>query len=211
MYNDKRKYLVVAAILILVGFCLYFGYAFRSHEDTLVREMTHEKQQDVALLTEMIDKLVEMDKETGVYHGYDQMLMFAVEFIEANYHSTFAQVFDDELNPLTELNPGVGGGRKHNPLDYPEFIEAVRGSESGNLVYEYETAQAGKRDIYMTFRWVPTDTNYTSRYLIAVGISKYTISEQIDTVGAYGTAALITVAAFFILVSAVVIIKRGGG
>jgi len=171
--------------------------------------MTHEKQQDVALLTEMIDKLVEMDKETGVYHGYDQMLMFAVEFIEANYHSTFAQVFDDELNPLTELNPGVGGGRKHNPLDYPEFIEAVRGSESGNLVYEYETAQAGKRDIYMTFRWVPTDTNHTSRYLITVGISKYTISEQISKLAIYGAIALITVTAVFLVGSAVTLVRLG--
>jgi hypothetical protein len=209
VFNDNRRYLMVVAILILVAFCVYFNYAFRSHENTLVREMAHEKQQDVGLIGGIIDKLVYLEDKTGIGRDFESVLIFAVEYIEANYHSTFAQVFDEQLNPLIPLHPGVGGGRKHNPLDYPEFIRAVNNNEYGDLVYHYETEEAGGRDVYMTFRWVPTDANHTPRYLVAVGISKYTINEQIDTRVIYGAIALIIISAVFIIGGAVLIIKLG--
>jgi len=209
MFNDWRKYLFVAALLIMVGFCFYFNYAFRAHEDTLLREKTHAKQQDVALLAGIIDKLVEIDDRTGHYHEYSEMVLFAVRFIELNYHSTFAQAYDAELNPLTPLHPGVGGGQKHNPLNYPEFVDAVKSSESGSLTYMYATPEAGSREVRMTFQWVPADPGHSERYLIAIGISKYTISESIDKPAIYGAAALIIVAALFIVGGAVLIIRLG--
>ena len=209
IFNDNRKYLLVIAILILVGFCFYFNYAFRAHEDTLLREKTHEKQQDIALLAGIIDKLVEIDDRTGHYHEYSEMVLFAVQFIEINYHSTFAQAYDAELNPLTSLHPGVGGGQKHNPLDYPEFVYAVRNNESGSLTYTYETPEAGNREVHMTFQWVPTDPGHAERYLIAIGISKFTISESIDKLAIYGAVALIVVAALFIVGGAALIVRLG--
>ena len=209
IFNDSRRYLIVLAVLILVGFCLYFNFAFNAHEDTLVREMAHEKRQDVGLISGIVDKLAEMDKEAGIHPGYEELLLFAVRYIEANFHLTFAQLFDDRLTPVTPLNPGVGGGQKHNPLDYPQFVEAVLNNESGDLVYSYATEQAGNRDVYMTFRWVPADTGHSVRYLVAVGVSRYTISEQIDMLAIFGALALIAVAAVFIISSAVIIIKHG--
>ena len=209
IFNDKRKYLLILAILVLAGFCFYFNYIFRENENALVREMAWEKQQDVNLLCGIVDKLVEMDERTGNRYGYDKVLKFAVQYIETNFRSTYAQVFDEKLNPLMPLNPGVGGGKKHNPLDYPEFVEAVQNNESGNLIYRYETAEAGKRDIYMTFRWIPTDVGHSQRYLVAVGISKYTITEQIDRKAVYGAVALIIVAAAYIIVCTVLIVRLG--
>jgi len=197
--NDNRKYLFVVAILILAGFCFYFNHAFKAQEQALIKQMAYEKRQDVALLCGVVDMLVEMETETGDPREYTDALIFAVQYIEANFHLTFAQVFDEDFNALVPLSPGAGGGAKHNPLDYPEFVEAVTSNESGDLVYTYENPQAGKREVYMTFRWVPTDTEASSRYLIAVGISKYTISESIDSLTIYGAVVLIIVAAIFIM------------
>ena len=202
--NDKRKYLLVVAIIILVGFGLFFSYAFRAHEQVLIRQMAYEKQQDVELLGGLVDKFVETTGSRS-----PEFLIFIIEFIEQNYHSTFAQLFDEDLNPMVEQSPGVGGGKKHNPLNYPEFIEAVTNNEHGNLVYTYETPQAGLREVYMTFRWVPSDIELSSRHLIAVGISKYTISAQLDTMVMYGAVTLTVIAGVFILGSAILIVKLG--
>ena len=207
--NDWRKYFIVLAILILVGFALFFRYALSEWENTLVREQAFEKRQDVGLLGQMVDTLVEMDKQAGREDGYEDVLQGAVQYIESNYNSTFAQVFDDQLQPLTALSPGVAGGRKHNPLDYPEFVDAVKTSGYGSLTYWYETPQAGGRTVYMTFRWVPTDCSYTTRYLIAVGISKYTIVESISSLVKYGLLALIIVMAFYVIGFTVLVVLLG--
>ena len=183
--------MLVVALLFLAGCGTYFSYANHGVVDTLVREQAWEKQQDVNLLCGIVDELVEIDKKTGHCYGYEEVLQFAVTYIESSYTSTYAQVFDEDLHPLTPLSPGVGGGRKHNPLDYPEFVEAVRNNESGTLVYWYETEEAGGRYVHLCYRWVPTDADHTSRYLVAVGISKYTIAESLDPKVTYGAFALV--------------------
>ena len=212
-YNDRRKYLLIAALLILIGFGLFFPYAYASHVDTLVREQAWEKRQDVNLLCGIIDKLVEMDEAAVRGYNYDEVLQFAVRYIEENYTSTFAQIFDEDLNPLTPLSPGVGGGQKHNPLDYPEFIAAVEKSketnEPGSLVYWYKTPQAGGRYVHMCFRWVPSDADHNTRYLVAVGISKYTITESIDPRVFYGAFALIMLTAGIVIYACMMIIQLG--
>ena len=207
--NDRRKYLIVAAMLILAGICYSGILVLRSSGDAQVRETAREKRQDLGLLCGIVDKLVAMDKEAGTGHGYAEILTFAVEDIEANYHLTYAQVFDQDLNPLTALNPGVGGGQKHNPVDYPEFVEAVRANQSGDLVYWYETQEGGGRDIFMTFRWVPTNTGLSERYLVAIGISKYTVNEQINRNAVGVFIAAVSVAAMYITVCTVLIVRLG--
>jgi len=209
IFSGRRKYLFVIAMLVLVAFCFYFSYAFKSVEATLVKNQAWEKQQDVSLLCGVVDRLIEIDEAMSPGYGYGEVLQFAVEYIEANYTSTFAQVFDDRLNPLTPLSPGVGGGQKHNPLDYPQFVAAVKNNESGSLVYWYQTEQAGGRYIHMYFRWVPTDVSHNSRYLVAVGISKYTVKESLDPKVTYGAVALIIVAAVFIIATVVMLCRLG--
>jgi len=204
IFNNKRKYLPVVAILILVGFCLFFNYAFKAHENVLVCEKAFEKQQDICLLSGIIDKLAEINRQS-----HEEILKYEIQFIEANFNSTFAQAYDAELNPLTPLHLGVGGSRKHNPLDYPEFVEAVQNNEFGNLVYSYTTEQAGSCDIYMAFRWMPSNPEYPERYLVAVGISKLTISEQIDTMAIYGAVALIIIAGIYIIGCSILIVRLG--
>lgn len=204
-----RKYKAVIALVTIAALSTFVGYALGQTQETLVREQAQEKRQDVGLLAAVVDTLVEMDELSGNSYGYDEVLRKAVVYIEANYNNTFAQVFDADLTALTGLSSGVGGGRKHNPLVYPEFVEAVRNNEHGSLTYWYETAQAGGRYIHMYYRWVPTDATHTSRYLIAVGISKYTVQERIDPRVTYGTVAALVVAAAYILLYAYREIRLG--
>ena len=180
-----RKYFLLFGLLLIVGGFLFFAYAYPEYEDARVREKALDRQQEVNLLSGIADLLVE---NAGTVDGltYKDILLYSLKYMETEFTSTFAQLYaiddeDDEnpLVPLMELSQGVGGGQKHNPLDYPEFKEAVKNNEFGSLTYWYETEQAGGRDVHMTFRKVPTDPSHTARYVIAVAISKYSVSERI--------------------------------
>jgi len=61
----------------------------------------------------------------------------------------------------------------------------------------------------MTYRWVPTGDTGSTRYLVAIGISKYTISQQLDQNAKYVAAALIIVSAVIVIGSAVLFVKLG--
>ena len=205
IFSKLSKIILPAAVLVLAAFVFYFRYAFGEFGETLVREKAWEKQQEVGLIGVIVDTLA----ESGGEIGYEQVLTAAVRYIETEYTMTFAQIYDEELTPLLELSPGVGGGQKHNPLDYPEFVRAVEFYEAGTLTYKYKTAQAGEREIHMCFRWVPSDATHETRRLVAVGISKYTINENINPAVEYGAVALITVATVFILGCAVLLVRLG--
>ena len=214
LFKGHNKYLVFGAIAILIAYCFYFNHVFAKQEESLITNKALEKRQDIGLLAGLVDKLVEMDHETGGYHGFEEILIFAVQYTETEFHSTFAQVYDENMIPLIEQSPGVGGGKKHDPRDYQEFLDAVEkakedGTLAGDLVYTYDTPQAGSREVHMTFRWMPTDTTHSSQYLVAIGISKYTIIGQVDTLTIYGAVSLIVVTALFILFSVYVSVKRG--
>ena len=209
LLDGRAKFLFPVAILILLALCAFSYSFFGESENTLIREQAWEKQQDINLLCGIVDKLIEMDDASGSYHGYEEILEFAVGFIEKEYTSTYAQIFDEDLNPLIPVSPGIGGGVKHNPLTYKEFKDAVTTNEDGSLVYWYETPEAGGRYIHMSFKWVPSDVNYTTRYLVAVGISKFTIKESIDNRSIYSVCASIIIAAFYIIGTTFVLCRTG--
>ena len=214
----NQKMLILIPVFILVAFSSYFNFVFTAHEDAMIREKAYEKQQDIDMLCALTDRLVELGTEGDGMLVYKDVLVFAAQHIDREFYNTFAQVFDAELTPLIRTNPGVGGGRKHNPLDYDEFVDAVTANDAGVLEYTYTTAEAGKRTIYMAYRWAPSGADPSQKYLIAIGVSKYTIREQINEMAIYGAIALIIVTSVIIFGCAVVMIrllpegkKRNGG
>ena len=206
-----RGFFLVFGLLIVIGACVFYAYAYPAYEDARVREKALDRRQEVNLLSGIVDLLAEHDGTAGGM-SYKDVLDYSLRYMEAEFSSTFAQLYDENLNPLLELSPGVAGGQKHNPLDYPEFVAAVTDPDTtfGSLTYWYETPQAGGREVHMTFRWVPTDATCRTRYLIAVAISKYSVSEQIAADIKAITLALIVVTSLYIVVAAAVVCKTVG-
>jgi len=197
----KRIFLIFG-LLIVTAACMYYARAYPEYESSRIREKALDRQQEVSLLSGIVDLLVDND---GTADGvsYREVLEYALKYIDTDFTSTFAQLYDENLNPLIEISPGLGGGQKHNPLLYDAFVEAVQQNEFGSLTYWYETPQVGGREVYMTFRWVPSDSNQTNRYLIAVAISKYSVSERLaDHIKMY-TLALVIVTSLYIIVTSI--------
>ena len=177
--SGKKKWLLLIPFLVLAFLLWFQAISGSAIEQLLLREKAHERRQHTEFIHAMMETFIEKGINTDS-RGY--ILVAAVTYIEANFDSTFAQVYDGRLNPLNVLHPGIGGGLKHDPLDYPEFVDAVLNNEAGDLVYWYETPQAGGRDVYMTFRWMPTTPDNPDRYLVAVGISRYSITAHIPMI-----------------------------
>ena len=210
-YNDWRKYILPLAILICVGFGMFLLKAYYAHEDSLVREKAWEKRQDVNLLCDTAERMIELSVDAEMVQ---YALQYAISYMESEFTSTFAQLYrfqGGRLSPMIELSPGVGGGEKHDPLAYPEFVDAIQHSETGSLIYWYATEEAGGRNIYMYYRWVsiPDGNGYETKYLVAVGISKFTISEHLSPNIIYGTIALVIVASTFLLGFALLLLQLG--
>jgi len=177
--SGKKKWLLLIPFIVLAFLLWFQAISGSAIEQLLLQEKAHERRQHTEFIHAMMETFIE--KGINTEHRGD-ILVAAVTYIEANFDSTFAQVYDGQLNPLNNLHPGIGGGQKHNPLDYPEFVYAVQNNEAGDLIYWYETPQAGGRDVYMTFRWMPTAPDNPERFLVAIGISKYSITTHIPKI-----------------------------
>jgi len=179
----RKWYLLIP--FITLAFLIWFqSISGSAIEVLLLREKSHERRQQTEFIYAAMDMFIEMGIST---ENRGELLVRAVAFIEANFDSTFAQVYrvhGEELTPLIDPHDGVGGGVKHDPLDYPEFVAAVLDDEkiAGDLVYWYETPQAGGRDVYMTFRHMPIDPNNPEHFVIAIGISKFSLTTHIPMV-----------------------------
>lgn len=198
---DLKKYLLTLTFLVLIGFCVYLKYAFAEHRETLVREKAFEKQLDVRLLGDIIDRMAEM----GV--DYEEMLLYSVQDIEKKYPDTYAQVFDEAFNPLTIPEPDAHNGKKYNPLDYPEFKEAVKSKDFDQLKNLYSSEETGDFDITTYFQWMPSQGE--NRYLVTVGISKYTITKSMSSMVLVGATVLIIIMSA-LMISTVMMLCRLG-
>jgi len=200
--------------LVLVGFTIYFPWANKEGEKRIMMEMWQEKQQDLGLLCDIVDRVVASQgtkwEESEAYQDWFRDLVInSVTYIETTYYSTYAQAFDSSLKPITDVHPGVGGGQKHNPLNYNEFVHAVSSQEFGTVRCWYETPEAGQREIFMSFRWIPTDPEFNDRILVAIGISKYSLVQMANPYVQWGQVILIVTAFIFIMGSSLALCGLG--
>jgi len=209
-FNSWKKYILLLPLLVLGGFCIYFPIAQESTETLLVQELALERQQSIGTICSVINNFIAKNPE---WDGCEETLVSIIEYIDQNYKTTFAQVYDHDLNALTKVSPGARGGQKHDPLNYSQFISAVTaarsGSGQGDLVYWYENPEAGGRDVYISFRWVPMSRDVSERYLVVLGVSKYSINSNINSGLQKGAIALIFTTSVIVIMSIVMLTKLG--
>lgn len=166
----RLLYILPGVLAIGSTLVVVFLNDFRLKEE--FNQQFSEKQAQVELLAHEIDSFVERDNDWGTY-DYETDLRISVEFIDSQ-HMTFAAGYDENLNNIATRHKSEA--TEFNPLNYSEFIESVTSNESGvmNLWWEEDNVQG--RDMRLYFRWIPTDANLSGRFLVAVAISKLSIT-----------------------------------
>ena len=86
---------------------------------------------------------------------------------------------------------------------------AIRSNERGEMVIRFDKEGIPPHDLYLFYRWVPTDKNYSGRLLVMTGVSKYSINTKINDWISYGAIALIIVSAIFIISTVMLIYRLG--
>ena len=65
------------------------------------------------------------------------------------------------------------------PMDYPEFIEAIHTQEAGGLAIRYASENQVGMDLRVYFRWMPLYSSASERYLLVAAVSRHSIVTEI--------------------------------
>jgi len=208
MFNDKRKYIFAVAILILIAFCWYFYFAFNHVENLLLHEKIIDRQFDTDLMCTQIDLFVDKSNDWGIY-DYTSILSFIVSYMDAiSGRSSYAELFNADFDSLSERSVFFTGA----PFDlkeHPELIEEIRANETGNITVLFDKEGIPPHELYLYYRWIPTDSMVENRLLIITGVSKYSVNTDIGVEIIFGAVALIIVSAIFIISTVILLCQLG--
>jgi Signal transduction histidine kinase len=187
-------FLIVVAVVILGG----FKVASNGIDRMLLAEKLIEKQLAVELIAEQTDISIKKDKDwDSAYDHYIRSLLVSMELLD-RVHMTYAALFDENLQNLSARSPSYEGS-PFEPNLAPEFARNVKANESGNLVLPFTPPGAKTRDMYLHYRWLPSDKSLPHRVLAVVAISMYTINTKIS-MWVQVTAMLLVIATFAIAI-----------
>ena len=204
MSKKIGRWLVVAGI-ILIGFCAYFYLAGGEIVDALLREKVLEKQLDVDLICEQIDKFIKLDEDWGKY-DYIPILSHDIEHLD-KVPGTFAALYNTELETLSAREPTYT--TPFEPTEHPEFVEAVQSNRSGTVELWFEAEDVPGRAMYLYYRWVPTDESLSGQLLAVVAVSRYSVNTRIADWVMIGAAILILCTAVMLMATIIILVALG--
>ena len=185
-------FLLVAAIAAQA----VFHIASTGIDRMLLTEKLIEKQLELDLIAEQINLSIKKNNDWESAHEYyEKSIVSSVELLD-RVKMTYAAVFDRSLHNLSARSPSYEGS-PFEPNVFPAFINAVKTSESGNLVLPFSPPGSNERAMHLRFQWLPSDPAASDRFLAVVAISKYTVNTKLSA-WVQATAVLLVIAAFII-------------
>ena len=189
--TNKLYFLFLLPIVIMIASAAFFGKLNQAMENNLISENFSEKKLAVSLMANHTDQFIALDNDWETeYQYYKQSLVFDMEALDSSY-MTYAVVFDENLNPLSDQLNYFGG---FDPLIYASFMKAIGENNMGDMVFNFTPELGQARDVYLHYRWIPTG-NYKDKFLVVVAISKYTVMTKTDGWFKSGSVALISITA----------------
>jgi hypothetical protein len=206
--NGKGRYLLAVALAIMIAFAVYFIIAFTHAENRLVAEKYNARILTTDVLCVTVDAFVGEGRDWGIYN-YDAVLSSVAAYIDASGRdaSSYAELFDSGLNSLSERTPYYLP-MPFDPHDYPELLSEVMQNESGRMTIMLEHP-GDSHNIYLYYRWMPTDNTLDNRLLLMTGVTKHSVNHHISLGVKYGAAALIVVSAGLILWTIMLLVQLG--
>jgi len=206
--NGKGKYILPAALLLLIVFAIYFTYVFDYADNKLIMEKYDARIMTTDVLCETIDTFVELSRDWNEY-DYDAVLASITAFIDASGEdaSSYAELFDADLNSLSERTPYF----PDTPFvlkDYQELEDAVIARESGRITLWFDKSDE-PHDIYLYWRWVPTDSTLNNRLLLVTGVTKYSVNNAITQDIKNGAILIVGLTAALIVAAAILLTLLG--
>ena len=184
------RYLLLIPIVIMAVASIYFSRVTAEIDKTLLAEKRLEKRLEIDLIADQIDAFIAVDNDWYTY-SYEPIIANALASLDALPY-TFAALYDGDLNSLSSRTPS------YNPLFEPmlgddAFIEQVMTNPRGEYVMQYVPEGDAARNMYIYYRWIPTDSSLSGRYLAVIAVSSYSVTNRIADWVSVGAIALIAV------------------
>ena len=196
MHKNTKRYALLGAIAVLIGFAVWFQMILNHMHDSLLQERIASVSHDVDFVCDTLDYLVERDEGWDI-EKYQEVLVFLVSKMDAAADSRlYAELFDEQLNSISTRSP-LFAGSPFDPREVPDLFAVLQSEESGYFLTEH-TVQGKAHDMHIQFRWIPTGDHH-NRVLLVVGVTKYAINTEIAVWVSWSVVAIMFVTAIFIV------------
>jgi len=143
-------------------------------------------------MSEVINGVVErMQRTTNAFNHYYEKVIAAG---------------DGVIVMMPVVSPNARGV---NDIGYPEIVSAIMSRENGTYKLWFDKEGATPHDLYIYYRWIPTDKSLDNRLLVMIGVSKYSVNTNIGAWITYGALALIIISAIFIIGAVILLCQLG--
>jgi Signal transduction histidine kinase len=178
-WNGKLKSGLLVLLVSVVAILAIFKVVSNGIDDMLLSEKLLEKQIEVDLVAEQVNLSLKKNRDWEREHDYYvNNIMISMEMLD-RLPMTYAAVFDKNLHNLSARSPSYEGG-PFEPTIYQHFAKTVLSSESGSMLLPFTPPNSPSRDMYLHFKWMPSDPSVPNRVLAVVAISKYTLSNKVS-------------------------------
>ena len=181
-------------------FAFFFYYLFDLNAKVTLEEKVIEKRLTLEMVAASIDRFIEIDDD---WYTYDYATIIAHEMaVIDGLPFTFAAAYDSDYQEISNRAPSYNAS-PFEPMFYSEFVDSIGTNEHGVIVLPFKPDGEPARDMHVCYRWIPTDSSLSNRYLIVVAISDYSVSTNTSHWVWYGAGALVLVTTVlnFILVA----------
>ena len=203
----KRRSILLGALIILIGFAVYFQAARTHVSDALLSEKVTAVENDVNYICAIFDFLTERD---GAWsrEKYQDVLAFATKQLDAT-PNIYAELLDEQFNTLSERIIPVDDRWRFDLKNYPDLIELLKKENSGKYHVGVRGSDGTVLNVQLYWRKMPDDSRLEDRVLLIAGISHYSVSTQLAKGFNYGIIALFSFSALFVACSIVLLVLGG--
>jgi len=172
MGHRRYKYLLLIPIAVLILNVMLLQFALGEND----KAMLDEKYISIFRYIEMLGAGVDANPERlAIDHAKN--IKDYIESVDKIYQ-VFAEGYKHTENGLERFTERFYETSMFEPLDHPEFVEAVEGSECGKIIIGFLPEEQEFRDMHLYFRWMPLYSAKEDQYLAVGGVSKYSITAR---------------------------------
>lgn len=167
--NRRGKKLLLLPVIFLALNAVFFSHATKEIEKTLLQG----KYEDAMNFVDMLAAAVEATTERE-WQDHEKNIRDSVEFVD-QLHQVYAGAYKQIDGRLTLITERYYETSIFEPLDYPEFTDAISAHDHGKLVIGYTPEEQDYRELHLYYRWMPLYSPTGDRYLVAAGVSRLSI------------------------------------
>ena len=163
------RYLVLIPLLFQLANAMYSQRAAHLAAEAMLREKYVDAVEKVDMLAAAVDAT-----PARTWYEHEMNIIGAVTYLDALYqiYGAVYVLADGDLLLITERNFETS---IFEPLDYPEFVDAVNANDSGGIIIGYTPEGQAYRELHLYYRWMPLYSSGGERYLVITGVSEHSV------------------------------------